>query len=128
MWRAGPSWTRPFPHEFSGEKHQRVGIVRAFVVGRERYRRPRLVWVGLAVASDCLIRNFCLEDKRAEASDSVKELRDLGYDTEEVVRSRPPVRIHPAPPSSLRFDAFSGEMRKLRTCRGDAHGGGFEPS
>src|ERR1700730_778872 len=34
----------------------------------------------------------------------------------------PRVRIHPAPPTSLRFETFSGEVRKLRACRGDAHG------
>ncbi len=31
------------------------------------------------------------------------------------------VRIHFAPPTSLRFEAFSGEVHKLRACSGDAH-------
>jgi hypothetical protein len=31
------------------------------------------------------------------------------------------VRIRPSPPNSLRFEAFSGEVRKLRACSGDAH-------
>src|ERR1700730_17090985 len=39
-----------------------------------------------------------------------------------VHKSVPAVRIHLAPPTSLRFEAFSGEVRKLRACRGDAHG------
>src|ERR1700694_6047740 len=39
-----------------------------------------------------------------------------------VHKSVPTVRIHLAPPTSLRFEAFSGEVRKLRACRGDAHG------
>jgi len=30
-------------------------------------------------------------------------------------------RLHP-PPTSPRFEAFSGEVRKLRACSGDAHG------
>src|ERR1700730_2275595 len=34
----------------------------------------------------------------------------------------PRVRILSAPPTSLRFETFSGEVRKLRACRGDAHG------
>jgi hypothetical protein len=39
-----------------------------------------------------------------------------------VHKSVPAVRIHPAPPASLRFEAFSGEVRKPRACSGDAHG------
>ena len=31
------------------------------------------------------------------------------------------VRIPPSPPTSLRFEAFSGEVHKLRACGGDAH-------
>src|ERR1035437_290231 len=36
------------------------------------------------------------------------------------LQSRLRVRIDCAPPSSLRFEAFSGEVRKLRACSGDA--------
>jgi hypothetical protein len=34
----------------------------------------------------------------------------------------PAVRIHFGPPASLKFEEFSGEVRKLRACRGYAHG------
>src|ERR1700737_747429 len=40
----------------------------------------------------------------------------------DVQKSVPGVRIHLATPTSLRFEAFSGEVRKLHACRGDAHG------
>jgi hypothetical protein len=36
--------------------------------------------------------------------------------------TEPRVRIQSAPPASLRFEAFSGKVRKPRACRGDAHG------
>ena len=36
-------------------------------------------------------------------------------------------RLH-HPPTSLRFEAFSGEVRKLRACSRDAHGSSAVPS
>jgi hypothetical protein len=47
---------------------------------------------------------------------------ELDRSSLETGQSVPRVRIHPAPPLSLRCEAFSAEVRKLRAGSGDAHG------
>ena len=44
-----------------------------------------------------------------------------GFPAERLLAT-PKVRIQSSPPTSLRFEAFSGEVRKLRACSGDARG------